>query len=183
MERQDLDLRTSWTFDLCVGSSSTCLGSVRDFLYGWVWWRTQYNPQVLPIEGLQPLLYSKELELCSFADFIHHARVLFWVRVASSDFLEKNYGTCLQLLVCRWFFLLFGGVLPKLNHQVTKSLNQWNPRYLCSWGYTWVPWFFMLSGFILCAAEIQNPREVGGNPGEVGGLNCCWKKCCKFEEK
>ena len=34
MERQDLDLRTSWTFDLCVGSSSTCLGSVRDFLYG-----------------------------------------------------------------------------------------------------------------------------------------------------
>lgn len=41
------------------------------------------------------------------------------------------------------------------SHQVTL-------RYLCSWGYTWVPWFFMLSGFILCAAEIQNPREVGG---------------------
>jgi len=38
-----------------------------------------------------------------------------------------------------------------LNHSV----------YLCSWGYTWVPWFFMLSGFILCAAEIQNPREEG----------------------
>ena len=50
MERQVLDLRTSWTF--CVGSSSTCLGSVRDFLYGWVWCRTQYNLQVLPIEGL-----------------------------------------------------------------------------------------------------------------------------------
>lgn len=31
-------------------------------------------------------------------------------------------------------------------------------RYLCCWGYTWVPWFFMLSGFILCAAELSNPR-------------------------
>ncbi|CAK9049946.1 Acyltransferase MdmB [Durusdinium trenchii] len=33
--------------------------------------------------------------------------------------------------------------------------------YLCCWGYTWVPWFFMLSGFILCAAEMNKPRQEG----------------------
>ena len=33
-------------------------------------------------------------------------------------------------------------------------------RYLCCWGYTWVPWFFMLSGFILCAAEMKSPRQA-----------------------
>eukprot|EP00913_Durusdinium_trenchii_P004461 g4140.t1 len=37
----------------------------------------------------------------------------------------------------------------------------WIPRYLCCWGYTWVPWFFMLSGFILCAAEMNKPRQEG----------------------
>lgn len=45
----------------------------------------------------------------------------------------------------------------------------WIPRYLCCWGYTWVPWFFMLSGFILCAAEMNKPRQVPdarrGRPG------------------
>eukprot|EP00931_Biecheleriopsis_adriatica_P041196 TRINITY_DN23575_c1_g1_i1.p1 TRINITY_DN23575_c1_g1~~TRINITY_DN23575_c1_g1_i1.p1 ORF type:complete len:1725 (-),score=288.88 TRINITY_DN23575_c1_g1_i1:45-5219(-) len=30
--------------------------------------------------------------------------------------------------------------------------------YTFSWGFTWVPWFFMLSGFILCAAELRKPR-------------------------
>jgi len=33
--------------------------------------------------------------------------------------------------------------------------------YMDTWGYTWVPWFFMLSGFILCAAELKNPRQEG----------------------
>ncbi|CAE7463827.1 mdmB [Symbiodinium natans] len=31
--------------------------------------------------------------------------------------------------------------------------------YACNWGFTWVPWFFMLSGFILCAAEMRHPRQ------------------------
>jgi peptidoglycan/LPS O-acetylase OafA/YrhL len=31
--------------------------------------------------------------------------------------------------------------------------------YLFSWGFTWVPWFFMLSGFILFSAEVAQPRE------------------------
>lgn len=43
-----------------------------------------------------------------------------------------------------------------LGHLNARGLAQ--PWYLCCWGYTWVPWFFMLSGFILCAAELSNPR-------------------------
>jgi len=30
--------------------------------------------------------------------------------------------------------------------------------YLFDWGFTWVPWFFMLSGFILFSAEARSPR-------------------------
>lgn len=31
--------------------------------------------------------------------------------------------------------------------------------YIFSWGFTWVPWFFMLSGFILHTAEARRPRQ------------------------
>lgn len=31
--------------------------------------------------------------------------------------------------------------------------------YLFSWGFTWVPWFFMLSGFTLFSAEAARPRK------------------------
>jgi peptidoglycan/LPS O-acetylase OafA/YrhL len=31
--------------------------------------------------------------------------------------------------------------------------------YVFSWGFTWVPWFFMLSGFILFTAEARSPRN------------------------
>lgn len=31
--------------------------------------------------------------------------------------------------------------------------------YIFSWGFTWVPWFFMLSGFILFSAEARHPRR------------------------
>jgi len=31
--------------------------------------------------------------------------------------------------------------------------------YLFGWGFTWVPWFFMLSGFILFSAEARRPRS------------------------
>ncbi|CAE8635125.1 unnamed protein product [Polarella glacialis] len=27
------------------------------------------------------------------------------------------------------------------------------------WGFTWVPWFFMLSGFVLFSAHLKNPKE------------------------
>mmetsp|Transcript_93047 Transcript_93047/g.262315 ORF Transcript_93047/g.262315 Transcript_93047/m.262315 type:complete len:1047 (+) Transcript_93047:1-3141(+) len=30
--------------------------------------------------------------------------------------------------------------------------------YIFGWGFTWVPWFFMLSGFILFSAEARRPR-------------------------
>ena len=46
----------------------------------------------------------------------------------------------------------------------SESLRESLMRYLCCWGYTWVPWFFMLSGFILCAAETQNPRNEASWP-------------------
>ncbi|CAJ1454362.1 unnamed protein product, partial [Effrenium voratum] len=44
-----------------------------------------------------------------------------------------------------------------LGHLHARNLS--GGAYICCWGYTWVPWFFMLSGFILCAAEIKNPRQ------------------------
>jgi len=31
--------------------------------------------------------------------------------------------------------------------------------YFFGWGFTWVPWFFMLSGFILFSAEARRPRS------------------------
>jgi len=31
--------------------------------------------------------------------------------------------------------------------------------YVFSWGFTWVPWFFMLSGFILYSAEARRPNK------------------------
>ena len=33
--------------------------------------------------------------------------------------------------------------------------------YFCSWGFSWVPWFFMLSGFVLFAAEGRRPQRPG----------------------
>ncbi|CAE7191314.1 mdmB [Symbiodinium necroappetens] len=47
-------------------------------------------------------------------------------------------------------------------HVVLGHLNargQTMDVYMCNWGFTWVPWFFMLSGFILCTAEMKNPRK------------------------
>mmetsp|Transcript_81365 Transcript_81365/g.143597 ORF Transcript_81365/g.143597 Transcript_81365/m.143597 type:complete len:1943 (-) Transcript_81365:182-6010(-) len=31
--------------------------------------------------------------------------------------------------------------------------------YFAVWGFTWVPWFFMLSGFVLFSAYLKNPKE------------------------
>eukprot|EP00930_Biecheleria_cincta_P038729 TRINITY_DN2660_c0_g1_i5.p1 TRINITY_DN2660_c0_g1~~TRINITY_DN2660_c0_g1_i5.p1 ORF type:complete len:1880 (-),score=330.91 TRINITY_DN2660_c0_g1_i5:467-5422(-) len=33
------------------------------------------------------------------------------------------------------------------------------PVKLFGWGFTWVPWFFMLSGFVLFSAYLKNPKE------------------------
>eukprot|EP00930_Biecheleria_cincta_P074908 TRINITY_DN620_c1_g1_i1.p1 TRINITY_DN620_c1_g1~~TRINITY_DN620_c1_g1_i1.p1 ORF type:complete len:1811 (+),score=282.52 TRINITY_DN620_c1_g1_i1:106-5538(+) len=46
-------------------------------------------------------------------------------------------------------------------HVVVGHLNARHATpevYAFSWGFTWVPWFFMLSGFILGAAELRKPR-------------------------
>ena len=36
--------------------------------------------------------------------------------------------------------------------------------YFFAWGYTWVPWFFMLSGFVLATSELRRrappPRDA-----------------------
>eukprot|EP00931_Biecheleriopsis_adriatica_P049161 TRINITY_DN28425_c0_g1_i1.p1 TRINITY_DN28425_c0_g1~~TRINITY_DN28425_c0_g1_i1.p1 ORF type:complete len:1772 (+),score=388.07 TRINITY_DN28425_c0_g1_i1:296-5317(+) len=34
-------------------------------------------------------------------------------------------------------------------------------HYVFGWGFTWVPWFFMLSGFILCTSELRRPTDSG----------------------
>ena len=46
------------------------------------------------------------------------------------------------------------------------------PLYLLSWGYTWVPWFFMLSGYVLMHARL-NSRT----PDKVDApLTALWKR-------
>ena len=37
------------------------------------------------------------------------------------------------------------------------------------WGYTWVPWFFMLSGFVLTHAALRRLSRGGGGSGGGGG--------------
>ena len=32
--------------------------------------------------------------------------------------------------------------------------------YIFSWGYTWVPWYFMLSGFVLCHARMKSKQPA-----------------------
>ena len=46
------------------------------------------------------------------------------------------------------------------------------PMYLLSWGYTWVPWFFMLSGYVLMHARLnsRSPDRVD-HP-----LTALWKR-------
>ena len=44
--------------------------------------------------------------------------------------------------------------------------------YIFSWGYTWVPWFFMLSGYVLMHARL-NSRT----PDKVDApLTALWKR-------
>jgi len=33
-------------------------------------------------------------------------------------------------------------------------------KYFFSWGYTWVPWYFMLSGFVLCHARMKSRQPA-----------------------
>ena len=35
------------------------------------------------------------------------------------------------------------------------------PIYFFNWGFTWVPWFFMLSGYILAYARLTQPKTEG----------------------
>ena len=35
------------------------------------------------------------------------------------------------------------------------------PIYILGWGFTWVPWFFMLSGYILAYARLSQPKTDG----------------------
>ena len=36
--------------------------------------------------------------------------------------------------------------------------NAIGPQYFLSWGYTWVPWFFMLSGYVLTHARLNSRK-------------------------
>jgi len=42
------------------------------------------------------------------------------------------------------------------------------PIYILGWGFTWVPWFFMLSGYILAYARLSQPKR-DGKSGPSGG--------------
>lgn len=44
-----------------------------------------------------------------------------------------------------------------LGHLFAKGVTE--PVYFFGWGFTWVPWFFMLSGFVLFSAYLKNPKE------------------------
>lgn len=47
--------------------------------------------------------------------------------------------------------------------------STWQPncfRAMAGWGFTWVPWFFMLSGFVLFSAYLKNPKDGGFMTGE-----------------
>mmetsp|Transcript_120371 Transcript_120371/g.286015 ORF Transcript_120371/g.286015 Transcript_120371/m.286015 type:complete len:1363 (-) Transcript_120371:278-4366(-) len=44
-----------------------------------------------------------------------------------------------------------------LGNLFAKGVTQ--PVYFFCWGFTWVPWFFMLSGFVLFSAYLKNPKE------------------------
>eukprot|EP00434_Breviolum_minutum_P030827 symbB.v1.2.027259.t1/scaffold2785.1/size70456/2 len=44
-----------------------------------------------------------------------------------------------------------------LGHLFAKGVTE--PIYFFGWGFTWVPWFFMLSGFVLFSAYLKNPKE------------------------
>ena len=44
-----------------------------------------------------------------------------------------------------------------LGHLFAKGVT--DPIYFFGWGFTWVPWFFMLSGFVLFSAYLKNPKE------------------------
>ncbi|CAE7839207.1 Fam3b, partial [Symbiodinium necroappetens] len=44
-----------------------------------------------------------------------------------------------------------------LGHLFAKGAT--HPVYFFGWGFTWVPWFFMLSGFVLFSAYLKNPKE------------------------
>ncbi|CAJ1392982.1 unnamed protein product [Effrenium voratum] len=44
-----------------------------------------------------------------------------------------------------------------VGHLFAKGVT--DPIYFFGWGFTWVPWFFMLSGFVLFSAYLKNPKE------------------------
>jgi len=46
-----------------------------------------------------------------------------------------------------------------IGHLYAKGIT---PKvYFFGWGFTWVPWFFMLSGFVLFTAHLRRPKEEG----------------------
>ena len=58
------------------------------------------------------------------------------------------------------FYGINGARVIASMHIVMGHLYQMNAlpdsAYLFSWGFTWVPWFFMLSGFVLTHARLQS---------------------------
>ena len=54
----------------------------------------------------------------------------------------------------------------------SEGLHMLPPSYFGGWGFTWVPWFFMLSGYVLAHARLGSP-----NPDRVDGpLRSIWKR-------
>jgi len=46
-----------------------------------------------------------------------------------------------------------------IGHLYAKGITP--KQYFFGWGFTWVPWFFMLSGFVLFTAHLRRPKEEG----------------------
>ena len=68
-----------------------------------------------------------------------------------------------------------------VGHLFAKGVT--DPVYFFGWGFTWVPWFFMLSGFVLFSAYLKNPKaetmvQPPGHRPRKAFIFYCPGTCC-----
>ncbi|CAJ1440497.1 unnamed protein product, partial [Effrenium voratum] len=54
--------------------------------------------------------------------------------------------------------VLLGNLVASNDRDVTAAFGE-QFAYFCGWGFTWAPWFFMVSGFVLFSSELKDPKE------------------------
>ena len=72
-----------------------------------------------------------------------------------------------------WFLKVLHG---RTSSRVVKKFHA-----SAGWGFTWVPWFFMLSGFVLFSAYLKNPKD--GRHWSRGWSSSCdmWVVSCEVD--